>query len=106
MTRDTLRSLREKLERDGAVPSAGSAGCAAFGDSGATGAPGGSGASVSPRRGGIGLRNVHERFKLMFGAGYELTVESERGGGTRIRIRLPIVRDQDEGLEGKERRPA
>lgn len=48
--------------------------------------------SVSRRRdgrGGIGLVNVHERFKLMFGDAYALTIESGRGEGTQIRIRLP-----------------
>ncbi|WP_341277731.1 sensor histidine kinase [Paenibacillus sp. FSL H8-0537] len=39
---------------------------------------------------GIGLRNVHERLKLRFGASYGLTIDSELGKGTRVTIRMPL----------------
>ncbi len=40
-------------------------------------------------RGGIGLRNVHERIQLTFGKQYGLTIESKDGQGTRVTIRMP-----------------
>jgi len=38
---------------------------------------------------GIGMSNVHERLKLLYGTDYELRVESRPGEGTFIRIELP-----------------
>ncbi|RED61786.1 sensor histidine kinase [Cohnella lupini] len=37
----------------------------------------------------IGLKNVHERIKLVYGAPHGLFVESERGKGTTIKIVIP-----------------
>ncbi|HEY0826710.1 MAG TPA: histidine kinase [Bacilli bacterium] len=37
----------------------------------------------------IGIRNVHERFRLMFGQNYYLELISEEGNGTKILIKLP-----------------
>lgn len=37
----------------------------------------------------IGLRNVHERIGLQFGATYGLKVDSEPGKGTTVEIRIP-----------------
>ncbi|QMV43941.1 sensor histidine kinase [Cohnella cholangitidis] len=46
--------------------------------------------SVTEERGrGIGLRNVHERLKLRYGEMYGITVESEKGKGTKVIIRFP-----------------
>ena len=41
---------------------------------------------------GIGLSNVNQRHKLIFGAEYGLEVESPLSGGARVRIVIPIVR--------------
>lgn len=38
---------------------------------------------------GIGLRNINDRIKLMFGSAYGLQIESEVGKGTRVTITLP-----------------
>lgn len=40
-------------------------------------------------RKGYGLRNVHERIRLTYGAPYGLEIESEPDCGTLVRIRLP-----------------
>jgi two-component system sensor histidine kinase YesM len=40
---------------------------------------------------GIGVRNVHDRIKLLYGDGYGVTVASEPGEGTRIKIRIPLM---------------
>ena len=41
-------------------------------------------------RSGIGLKNVHQRIKLMCGQKYGLNVESELDRGTTVRVRLPL----------------
>ncbi|WP_426195594.1 sensor histidine kinase [Massilia sp. DWR3-1-1] len=38
---------------------------------------------------GLGLANIHERLRLLFGRDAELVIESPAGGGTRASIRLP-----------------
>jgi Predicted signal transduction protein with a C-terminal ATPase domain len=40
---------------------------------------------------GIGVRNIHHRIRLHFGEKYGLEIESEKGKGTRIRVRLPKI---------------
>jgi two-component system sensor histidine kinase YesM len=37
----------------------------------------------------IGLKNVHERIRLVYGSPYGLEVDSEQGVGTMVRIRIP-----------------
>ncbi len=44
---------------------------------------------------GIGLSNVHQRIKLLFGEGYGLELFSKEGRGTKITIVLPIIRGED-----------
>jgi two-component system sensor histidine kinase YesM len=39
---------------------------------------------------GIGVRNVHERIQLIYGEEYGVTISSEIGNGTKVRILLPI----------------
>jgi two-component system, sensor histidine kinase YesM len=39
---------------------------------------------------GIGVRNVHERIQLIYGEQYGVTISSELGEGTKVRITLPI----------------
>ncbi|MGG3467586.1 sensor histidine kinase [Neobacillus pocheonensis] len=38
---------------------------------------------------GIGVRNVHERIQLIYGEAYGVTISSEPGKGTKVRITLP-----------------
>lgn len=55
--------------------------------------------AAPPRRGRVGLRNVHERIQLYFGPKYGLSFESEQGAGTSVTVRLPVVEangDDDE----------
>lgn len=48
-----------------------------------------------PRGTGIGLRNIDERIKLLFGEEYGMEVGDNDGGGARITLILPIeMRDQ------------
>ena len=45
---------------------------------------------VDPQRsGGIGLRNVDERLRVIYGENYHLKIESTRGEGTCARIEIP-----------------
>jgi two-component system sensor histidine kinase YesM len=38
---------------------------------------------------GIGVRNVHDRIQLIYGEEYGITISSEIGEGTRVRVTLP-----------------
>ncbi|OXS78016.1 sensor histidine kinase [Domibacillus enclensis] len=40
---------------------------------------------------GIGVRNVHERIKLLYGSEFGVHISSNPGEGTHIRITLPII---------------
>ncbi|MBT2655219.1 sensor histidine kinase [Bacillus sp. ISL-18] len=39
---------------------------------------------------GIGVRNVHERIQLIYGESYGVTITSELGKGTKVRVSLPM----------------
>jgi two-component system LytT family sensor kinase len=42
-----------------------------------------------PMASGIGLANVRERLRVIYGATYQLVLASEPGKGTRARIEIP-----------------
>lgn len=42
-------------------------------------------------RQGYGVRNVHERIVLRYGPEYGLTFSAIPGGGTRVKVRIPII---------------
>jgi two-component system sensor histidine kinase YesM len=44
---------------------------------------------IKPSGSGIGLRNIYERIKLLFGEEYGISVSSELRNGTTVSIRLP-----------------
>lgn len=44
----------------------------------------------SKRKGGYGMKNVHQRIRLYYGPEYGLTIQSEYGIRTEITIRLPL----------------
>ncbi|SDZ31376.1 two-component system, sensor histidine kinase YesM [Evansella caseinilytica] len=44
---------------------------------------------------GIGIKNIHERVKILFGEQYGLRVESERNKGTKVQITLPYEGGND-----------
>lgn len=45
-----------------------------------------------PNGSGVGMRNIDDRIKLLFGESYGLHVESERGAGTKVEMALPYER--------------
>ena len=49
---------------------------------------------------GFGLANVNERIRMNFGAEYGMTIESEKGVGTKVSIIIPAVK-LDETLAGE-----
>lgn len=49
---------------------------------------------------GIGLRNVHQRIQLYFGAKYGLEITSEPDEGTMVRIHLPKTREVETERKG------
>ncbi|MBV9441360.1 MAG: hypothetical protein JO217_01570, partial [Acidobacteriaceae bacterium] len=46
-------------------------------------------ASVLEEGGGIGVSNVNERLRVLFGAGYRMAIESKPGAGTETLIEIP-----------------
>lgn len=50
-----------------------------------------SGQKVPGKRGGLGLRNVDERFKLHYGEAYGLSIESIRNQGTKVTLTWPTT---------------
>lgn len=45
---------------------------------------------------GLGVYAVHQRLRYLFGEGYGLSIESSKGQGTRIIIRIPFQTDLNE----------
>ncbi len=55
------------------------------------------GIGISPERlrqvygGGIGISNVHERLRLLYGEQFKMDIRSQEGEGTQIHIEIPEV---------------
>ncbi|WP_313892308.1 histidine kinase [Psychrobacillus sp.] len=41
---------------------------------------------------GIGVKNVNERIKLLYGEAYGVEISSELGKGTKVRVSLPVIK--------------
>ncbi len=52
---------------------------------------------IRPRGSGIGLRNIDERIKLLFGEAYGLHIESERHVYTRVSLEIPQMLTLERG---------
>lgn len=52
---------------------------------------------------GVGLRNVHERIRIRFGAPYGMMICSSPGEGSIVRIRVPRILPEQEGTDTGER---
>lgn len=50
---------------------------------------------------GIGIHNVDNRIKLLYGESYGVSIESKLGEGTKVRIRLPLIKEADDEESGK-----
>ena len=72
MDEETLRQVRDKLEKISDVSSLYEMGSD-----------------------GIGLVNVHGRIRMRYGEGYGLSIDSQAGKGTRVVLRMPGRRPQD-----------
>lgn len=42
---------------------------------------------------GIGMSNVQDRIQLLYGAAYGVTIDSKLGEGTKVKIRLPLLKE-------------
>lgn len=51
---------------------------------------------VDGRKEGFGLRTVHQRIQILFGAEYGLTLESTPDVGTKIRVEIPMKTNEKE----------
>lgn len=51
---------------------------------------------------GVGLSNVHERLKGMFGEDHGLKIVSEEGKGTTVTVRVPLMKEKHLGGERHE----
>lgn len=47
--------------------------------------------STSITKGGVAIKNVHERIQVYFGQEYGLSYESEYGKWTKVRITIPVI---------------
>ncbi|RAV05521.1 sensor histidine kinase [Paenibacillus sp. YN15] len=50
-------------------------------------------------RSGMGLSNIHNRLRLLFGEGYGLTIESRLGYGTTVTLKIPMLLNAPEPAE-------
>lgn len=50
----------------------------------------------SKRSSGVGVHNVDDRLKLLYGPEYGVTIESVLDEGTTVRMTIPKVRETDE----------
>ncbi|CQR54022.1 sensor histidine kinase [Paenibacillus riograndensis] len=48
---------------------------------------------------GIGLTNIHNRLRMLFGEGYGITIESRFGEGTTVTVKIPKLLDDRKPLE-------
>lgn len=48
---------------------------------------------------GIGLTNIHNRLRLLFGEGYGITIESRFGHGTTVTVKIPKLINDRKPLE-------
>ncbi|GLX68605.1 cache domain-containing sensor histidine kinase [Paenibacillus glycanilyticus] len=53
-------------------------------------------AGITRSSGSVGLANVHARMRLYFGDSSAMTIGSEPGTGTEIRLILPLIRSESE----------
>src|ERR1039457_6554915 len=56
--------------------------------------------------GGIGMANVAERLKVLYGDTAKMIIENREGGGTLIRLRLPLVPNPEELMTASTTAPA
>jgi two-component system, sensor histidine kinase YesM len=50
---------------------------------------------IKPKGLGIGLKNINERIKLIFGEQFGIFITSELGEGTKVMIRIPKMEDEN-----------
>ncbi|MWV46791.1 HAMP domain-containing protein [Paenibacillus sp. HJL G12] len=48
---------------------------------------------------GIGVANVHDRIRLLYGEEYGVSITSQKGEGTKVRITLPLIEAQGSDTE-------
>jgi two-component system LytT family sensor kinase len=56
--------------------------------------------------GGIGMANVAERLKVLYGDAARMIIDGREGGGTLIRLRLPILPHAEELMTATTLSPA
>ena len=54
----------------------------------------------------IGLKNIHSRIRLYYGDGYGLSVESKKGTGTKITIRIPVIPEAEPSPSNDQKKPS
>lgn len=50
---------------------------------------------ASQRIGRYAIRNIKERLELVYGANFELSIESKEGHGTAVKIRIPCRQTEE-----------
>ncbi len=100
MTEERLAELRAALAAGGSAGGSGGGNGSGDGNgSGAAGeptdAPAVADGDWGGSDGGFGARNVNERIRLSFGDAFGLAYESERGHGTTVTVRQPVVEEDE-----------
>lgn len=52
------------------------------------------GVAAEDHTGEIGIRNVHMRVRNYYGTSYGIVLESEQDNGTRVKITLPMIKEE------------
>ncbi len=51
---------------------------------------------------GFGIRNIHDRLRLVYGPEYGLSIKSEHGRGTQVDIRIPAIEADEDSSAARE----
>ncbi|MCL6590758.1 MAG: sensor histidine kinase [Firmicutes bacterium] len=55
--------------------------------------------NIQPKGLGIGLKNINDRLKLIFGESFGINISGTTGSGARIMVRIPKTEEQDEYVQ-------
>jgi sensor histidine kinase YesM len=48
---------------------------------------------IQQKKVGVGISNVHERIKIVYGSQYGLTLKNREQNGSKVEIRFPVLQE-------------